>query len=158
MFNDLRHGPVDKRHRANIAIPAPTRLRDVVGDVLAVRRDEDSQGSPGIGVLVTRKGGDRLGRSGWGAAVSRDPENLHVLLGLVCRQDPPSTRRPVMSHDEFIWSGAEDDAIVHVRRGRVSRAIVRRAALPGLAFGVNLIFVFAAVQEIAVAILSVVIA
>jgi len=49
-------------------------------------------------------------------------------------------------------------AIVHLRGGRVDGAIFRTAALPGLAFGINLIFVFAAVQEIAVAELSVIVA
>jgi len=41
---------------------------------------------------------------------------------------------------------------------RLSMATLRRAALPGLAFGVNLIFVFAALQEATVAVLAVTIA
>jgi probable blue pigment (indigoidine) exporter len=49
-------------------------------------------------------------------------------------------------------------AIVRLRGGTVSRTTFRAAALPGLAFGVNLIFVFAAVQEVAVAVLSVLVA
>lgn len=49
-------------------------------------------------------------------------------------------------------------AIVHLRGGSVDRATFRAAALPGLAFGINLIFVFAAVQEVAVAVLAVLVA
>ena len=49
-------------------------------------------------------------------------------------------------------------AIVHLRGGAVSRDTFRAAALPGLAFGINLIFVFAAVQEVAVAVLAVMVA
>lgn len=49
-------------------------------------------------------------------------------------------------------------AIVYLRRSRVSRATFRRAALPGIAFGINLIFVFAALQEATVAVLAVAVA
>lgn len=49
-------------------------------------------------------------------------------------------------------------AIVRLRGGTVSRETFRAAALPGMAFGINLIFVFAAVQEVAVAVLSVLVA
>lgn len=49
-------------------------------------------------------------------------------------------------------------AIVKMRGRTVSRETLRAARLPGLAFGINLIFVFAAVQEVAVAVLSVVVA
>ena len=46
-------------------------------------------------------------------------------------------------------------AIVALRGRSVSRDTFRRTALPGLAFGINLIFVFAAVQEATIAVLSV---
>ena len=46
-------------------------------------------------------------------------------------------------------------ALVAVRRGRVSRNTLRRAALPGISFGINLVFVFRAVQEATVAVLAV---
>lgn len=46
-------------------------------------------------------------------------------------------------------------AIVAIRGGRVSGATLRRAAAPGIAFGINLIFVFEAVQEATVAVLAV---
>jgi drug/metabolite transporter (DMT)-like permease len=46
-------------------------------------------------------------------------------------------------------------AILHLRGGRVSRETLRRAALPGIAFGINLMFVFAAVQEATIAVLAV---
>ena len=46
-------------------------------------------------------------------------------------------------------------ALVHLRGRRVSVATMRRAALPGLAFGTNLIFVFYTVQEATVAVLAV---
>jgi len=49
-------------------------------------------------------------------------------------------------------------AIVYLRGRRVSSATLRKAAVPGLAFGVNLIFVFETVQESTVAVLSVIIA
>jgi len=49
-------------------------------------------------------------------------------------------------------------AIIHLRGSKVSSETFRAAALPGLAFGVNLIFVFAAVQEVAVAVLAVLVA
>lgn len=49
-------------------------------------------------------------------------------------------------------------ALVQLRGGRVSMETFRRAALPGLAFGVNLIFVFAAVQEATIAVIAVSIA
>jgi len=49
-------------------------------------------------------------------------------------------------------------AIVRVRGGSVDRALLRRAMMPGLAFGVNLMFVFAAVQEVTVAVLAVAVA
>ena len=49
-------------------------------------------------------------------------------------------------------------ALVQLRGGRVSLETFRRAALPGLAFGVNLIFVFAAVQEATIAVIAVSIA
>ncbi|MEZ5343772.1 MAG: DMT family transporter [Acidimicrobiales bacterium] len=41
---------------------------------------------------------------------------------------------------------------------RVTRASLMAAALPGMAFGINMVFVFATVQEAAVAVLSVVVA
>jgi drug/metabolite transporter (DMT)-like permease len=46
-------------------------------------------------------------------------------------------------------------AIVHLRGGRVPKAVLLRAAPPGIAFGINLIFVFEAVQEATVAVLAV---
>lgn len=49
-------------------------------------------------------------------------------------------------------------AIVAFRRRRVSMATFKRAAFPGLAFGVNLIFVFATVQEATITVLAVTIA
>ena len=49
-------------------------------------------------------------------------------------------------------------AIVRLRGGAVSGETFRAAALPGMAFGINLIFVFAAVQEVAVAVLAVLVA
>lgn len=48
--------------------------------------------------------------------------------------------------------------LVYVRGGRMTAALFRRTALPGLAFGVNLMFVFAALAEVTVAILAVVVA
>jgi drug/metabolite transporter (DMT)-like permease len=45
--------------------------------------------------------------------------------------------------------------IVHLRGSRVSMTTMRRAALPGMSFGINLIFVFRAVQEATVAVLAV---
>lgn len=48
--------------------------------------------------------------------------------------------------------------LVKLRGGRVTKETVRRTALPGLAFGINLIFVFAAVQEVTIAVLAVTIA
>lgn len=45
--------------------------------------------------------------------------------------------------------------LLAVRGQRVSAATLRRTALPGIAFGINLIFVFAALQEATVAVLSV---
>lgn len=45
--------------------------------------------------------------------------------------------------------------LVHVRGHRLTLDILRRTALPGVAFGINLIFVFATVQEATVAVLSV---
>ncbi len=47
-------------------------------------------------------------------------------------------------------------ALVGLTGGHVSKAILWRAAPPGLAFGINLIFVFNAVQEATVAVLAVV--
>lgn len=44
------------------------------------------------------------------------------------------------------------------RGGRLTRAVFMRTAVPGASFGVNLIFVFASVQEVTVAVLAVVIA
>lgn len=49
-------------------------------------------------------------------------------------------------------------AIVKLRGSSVSRVVMRQAALPGIAFGINLIFVFAAVQEVTVAVLAVAVA
>ncbi len=49
-------------------------------------------------------------------------------------------------------------ALVAFRKRRVSLDTFKRAALPGLAFGVNLIFVFATVQEATIAVLSVTVA
>lgn len=46
-------------------------------------------------------------------------------------------------------------AIVRLRGSVVGRDTLRRAALPGLSFGINLIFVFRAVQEATVAVLAV---
>ena len=46
-------------------------------------------------------------------------------------------------------------AMVHLQGAQVSRQTLRRAALPGLSFGINLIFVFRAVQEATVAVLAV---
>ena len=46
-------------------------------------------------------------------------------------------------------------ALVAIRGGRVSLGTIRRTALPGIAFGINLIFVFATLQEATVAVLSV---
>ena len=46
-------------------------------------------------------------------------------------------------------------AMVGLQKGRVSGETLRRAALPGLSFGINLIFVFRAVQEATVAVLAV---
>lgn len=48
--------------------------------------------------------------------------------------------------------------LVRLRGGHVDRAVMRRSALPGIAFGINLMFVFAAVQEIPVAIMAVTVA
>jgi len=45
--------------------------------------------------------------------------------------------------------------IVGARGGTVSSEVFARAALPGIAFGINLMFVFAAVQEVTVAVLAV---
>lgn len=44
--------------------------------------------------------------------------------------------------------------IVALRGGTISAKLLRSTALPGLAFGINLIFVFAALQEATVAVLS----
>lgn len=47
-------------------------------------------------------------------------------------------------------------AAILVARGQwIDRGVLRRSALPGLAFGINLIFVFFALQEATVAVLSV---
>jgi drug/metabolite transporter (DMT)-like permease len=47
-------------------------------------------------------------------------------------------------------------AAILVARGQwIDRALLRRTALPGIAFGINLIFVFFALQEATVAVLSV---
>lgn len=46
-------------------------------------------------------------------------------------------------------------ALLLIRGQRLDMALLRRTALPGLAFGVNLIFVFFALQEATVAVLSV---
>lgn len=46
-------------------------------------------------------------------------------------------------------------AIVHLRGRRVPKAVLLRAAPPGIAFGINLIFAFEAVQEATVAVLAV---
>ena len=48
--------------------------------------------------------------------------------------------------------------LVRIRGGRLTVEALRRTALPGIAFGINLIFVFAAVQEVTVAVLAVTIA
>lgn len=48
--------------------------------------------------------------------------------------------------------------IVRARGGTVSAEVFGQAALPGIAFGINLMFVFAAVQEVTVAVLAVSIA
>lgn len=48
--------------------------------------------------------------------------------------------------------------LVALRGGTVSLQLLRRTALPGIAFGINLIFVFATLQEATVAVLSVSIA
>lgn len=48
--------------------------------------------------------------------------------------------------------------LVVLRGGSVTRPMLIRTALPGIAFGINLVFVFAALQEAAVAVLSVSIA
>ncbi|MEM7324586.1 MAG: DMT family transporter [Actinomycetota bacterium] len=48
--------------------------------------------------------------------------------------------------------------LVRLRDGRLTMPIVRKTALPGIAFGINLIFVFAAVQEVTIAVLAVTIA
>lgn len=45
--------------------------------------------------------------------------------------------------------------MVRARGGTVSPEVFARAALPGIAFGINLMFVFAAVQEVTVAVLAV---
>ncbi len=45
--------------------------------------------------------------------------------------------------------------ILAARGQRLDRAVLRRTALPGIAFGINLIFVFFALQEATVAVLSV---
>ena len=45
--------------------------------------------------------------------------------------------------------------LVALRKGRVSRDTFVRAALPGISFGINLIFVFRALQEATVAVLAV---
>lgn len=45
--------------------------------------------------------------------------------------------------------------LLAMRRKKLARSTLVRAALPGMAFGVNLIFVFAALQEATVAVLSV---
>ncbi len=44
--------------------------------------------------------------------------------------------------------------IVYARGGRVSRSLLRSTALPGISFGINLIFVFATLQEVTVAVLA----
>ncbi len=49
-------------------------------------------------------------------------------------------------------------ALVRLRGGRITTQLLRRTALPGIAFGINLIFVFAAVQEVTVAVLAVTVA
>lgn len=48
--------------------------------------------------------------------------------------------------------------LVRLRGGRLNAEVMKLAALPGIAFGINLIFVFAAVQEVPVAIIAVSIA
>jgi drug/metabolite transporter (DMT)-like permease len=48
--------------------------------------------------------------------------------------------------------------IMRARGGRLSWQLMRSTMLPGLSFGVNLIFVFAALQEATVSVLSVVVA
>ncbi len=45
-------------------------------------------------------------------------------------------------------------AIVYARGGQVNKELLRSTALPGISFGINLIFVFAALQEATVAVLS----
>jgi drug/metabolite transporter (DMT)-like permease len=45
-------------------------------------------------------------------------------------------------------------AVVVARGGRIDRELLRTTALPGIAFGLNLVFVFAALQEATVAVLS----
>ncbi len=49
-------------------------------------------------------------------------------------------------------------AMVYLRGGTVSPALLKRTALPGIAFGINLIFVFATLQEATVAVLSTMVA
>ncbi|MEM7093803.1 MAG: DMT family transporter [Actinomycetota bacterium] len=80
----------------------------------------------------------------WGAGpVVTKLITVHPLIGVCAR---------------FVLSIPLLYAIVALRGRRVDAATYRAAALPGLAFGVNLIFVFAAVQEVAVAVLSVLVA
>lgn len=48
--------------------------------------------------------------------------------------------------------------LMSLRRRRVTIALLKQTALPGLAFGINLIFVFAALQEATISVLSVIVA
>lgn len=48
--------------------------------------------------------------------------------------------------------------IVYARGGRITKRLLRDTAIPGMAFGVNLILVFATLQEATVAVLSTVVA
>jgi drug/metabolite transporter (DMT)-like permease len=47
-------------------------------------------------------------------------------------------------------------AVTYATGGRVSRAVLRRTALPGALFGINLVFVFSALQHSSVAVLAVI--
>ncbi len=49
-------------------------------------------------------------------------------------------------------------AVVYARGGRIDRQLLRHTALPGIAFGINLVFVFATLQEATVAVLSTMVA
>ena len=77
----------------------------------------------------------------WGAGpVVTKLITVHPVLGVVIR---------------FTMSVPLLAGLLVLRGGRLDRDVLRRTALPGMAFGVNLVFVFFALQEATVAVLSV---